>query len=292
MAFTRDAYGRLTYGIHGTLVEDYIIYEPPYITASLITGIATSASIAVIANSASFSTTSNTASFLPIGTYQITSSWSNNSRTASYALNSLTSSYSYTASYALNGGGGGTTLTTGSTYPITSSWSNTASFFVGASSYVPYIGAVSDVNLGNNAITASNTIVVTGSAPLNPLDGKLWWDTSDSSVAPVLVTSSYAVVAAAVNYKITTVNTNTILTSSIHYTVLVDATSNQKWISLPPTGSNFGVIFNVKKTDASTNFVTLNSIDSASIDGQTSIDIVDRYSCITVQNSGSNWWII
>jgi hypothetical protein len=36
-------------------------------------------------------------------------------------------SYALTSSYALNGGsGGGTTLTTGSTYPITSSWSNNA----------------------------------------------------------------------------------------------------------------------------------------------------------------------
>lgn len=32
-------------------------------------------------------------------------------------------SYALTASYAMNGGGGGTTLITGSTYPITSSWS-------------------------------------------------------------------------------------------------------------------------------------------------------------------------
>jgi hypothetical protein len=44
-----------------------------------------------------------------------------------------TSSYSTTASYALNGGGGGTTLTTGSTYPITSSYSNNVS----GSVYIP-----------------------------------------------------------------------------------------------------------------------------------------------------------
>jgi hypothetical protein len=43
--------------------------------------------------------------------------------TSSYNLNSVSSSYSLTASYAMNGGsGGGTTLTTGSSYPITSSW--------------------------------------------------------------------------------------------------------------------------------------------------------------------------
>jgi hypothetical protein len=48
------------------------------------------------------------------GSLQGTSSWARNSLSASYAL---------TASYALNGGGSGTSLVTGSTYPITSSWS-------------------------------------------------------------------------------------------------------------------------------------------------------------------------
>jgi hypothetical protein len=56
-----------------------------------------------------------------------TSSWSNNVVSSSYAL---------TASYALNGGGGGMSLVTGSTYPITSSWSNntvSASYAITAS---------------------------------------------------------------------------------------------------------------------------------------------------------------
>jgi len=54
--------------------------------------------------------------------------------TASYVINSgsvtnaISSSYSLTASFALNGGGGGTTLTTASTYPITSSWAVSASY--------------------------------------------------------------------------------------------------------------------------------------------------------------------
>jgi len=41
-----------------------------------------------------------------------------------------------TASFSLNGGGGGTTLTTGSSYPITSSWATnatTASYALNAS---------------------------------------------------------------------------------------------------------------------------------------------------------------
>jgi hypothetical protein len=45
-----------------------------------------------------------------------------NSLSSSWASSSLSSSYTLTASYALNGGSGGSTLVTGSTYPITSSW--------------------------------------------------------------------------------------------------------------------------------------------------------------------------
>lgn len=67
----------------------------------------------------------NSISFIPS-----TASFATNALTAS-ALNfvPVSASYATTASYSLNGGGGsgGTTLTTGSTYPITASWSNHSS---------------------------------------------------------------------------------------------------------------------------------------------------------------------
>ena len=109
---------------------------------------ATSASYALTASFAS-----NAGSSLTTGsTYPITASWSVSSSyvvnagnstsssfasTASYVENSVSSSYALTASFSLNGGGGGTTLTTGSTYPITSSWANnviTASYALVAGS--------------------------------------------------------------------------------------------------------------------------------------------------------------
>ena len=68
----------------------------------------------------------------PIDLTVISSSYT--AATASFAV---TSSFALTSSYAMNGGGGGTTLTTGSTYPITSSWSNnaiTASYALNAGS--------------------------------------------------------------------------------------------------------------------------------------------------------------
>lgn len=75
--------------------------------------------------------TSSWANNVVSASYSLTSSYSNNSTSASYSLTAsywsgsiVSSSYALTASYALNGGGGGTTLITGSTYSITSSWSN------------------------------------------------------------------------------------------------------------------------------------------------------------------------
>jgi len=60
-------------------------------------------------------------------------------------LSYTTSSYALTASFALNGGGSGTSLNTGSTYPITSSWANNAisasyalnASMVGTDRYIP-----------------------------------------------------------------------------------------------------------------------------------------------------------
>jgi hypothetical protein len=72
--------------------------------------------------------------------------------TASYAMNGggggttlvtgstyeITSSWALTASYVVGGGGGGTTLVTGSTYEITSSWAGTASYLIGSISSASY----------------------------------------------------------------------------------------------------------------------------------------------------------
>ena len=88
--------------------------------------------------SGSFVTSASYAPLVLPTTINTTSSWSNNSLTASYVSSSnikgniisasyaLTSSFATSASYAPNTGG--TSLTTGSTYPITSSWSLSSSY--------------------------------------------------------------------------------------------------------------------------------------------------------------------
>ncbi len=74
-----------------------------------------------------------------------------------------------TASFSLNSGGGGTTLTTGSTYPITSSWANnviTASYALVAGSGGGSTPAVSVASLNNQTIlynfSSSQEATITG----------------------------------------------------------------------------------------------------------------------------------
>ena len=104
---------------------------------SLLSIAADSASWASSSLSSSFALTGPFTTLFTSSTYEITSSWANNSinSTSSSFLNgnataslfgtssdAVSSSYAITASFSLNAGGSGTTLFTGSTYEITSSW--------------------------------------------------------------------------------------------------------------------------------------------------------------------------
>jgi hypothetical protein len=158
------------------------------------------ASYAIQALSASYSPNSdNTIS----ASYSVTASFALNVPvTSSYALNALSSSYAgnvpETASYALNS----LSASYASNVPSTASFSlyaiSSSHALTVDGDFVPYTGANKDVNLGNNAITASNTIAVGPDAPLSPHDGKMWWDTDDNSLTTS--TSSYALFALSASY--------------------------------------------------------------------------------------------
>ena len=142
-------------------------------TSATSANTATSASYATVASSSTSATTANSATS---ASYSLSSSYSVNSTTAisssfastaSYVANSVSSSYALTASYALNAGGGGTTLTTGSTYPITSSWANnatTASYALNSSGGSTPVVSVASLN--NQTIlynfSSSQEVTITG----------------------------------------------------------------------------------------------------------------------------------
>jgi len=178
--------------------------------------------------------------------YPITSSWATNvisssfSTTASYTLNTISASYSLTASYALNGGSsgsGGTTLTTGSTYPITSSWSNnslTASYLNPISqSLIPSTGSTyslgsptnkwkdlyvssGSIYIGETVLSTSGSTLFVNSSPavtLNTASGQLQVGgftaslsssySSTASVALNVLTSSYSLNSVSSSYALT-----------------------------------------------------------------------------------------
>ncbi len=70
----------------------------------------------------------NTGDTLRNAFIKVNNNFSSSLNTGSIISSSVSSSYALTSSYSLNGGSGGTTLTTGSFYPITSSWSTTSSY--------------------------------------------------------------------------------------------------------------------------------------------------------------------
>jgi hypothetical protein len=86
---------------------------------------------------------------------QLTSSFS-----SSWASSSLSSSYAQTASYALNGGGAGTTLNTGSLYPITSSWAISASWSPSVASSFAVSSSWASSSLSSSYLTPDQPSVI------------------------------------------------------------------------------------------------------------------------------------
>ncbi len=121
--------------------------------------------------------------------------------TASYLFGSIESaSYAITSSYALNGGGFGTTLNTGSTYPITSSWANQSI-------------------LSNQTTYASQSDNASSSLHSNISTASLFASSSDSTTTAsysltaslllgTIETASYAVFTETASYVTTSIQTS------------------------------------------------------------------------------------
>lgn len=87
---------------------------------------------------------------------------------------------------------------------------------------------------------------------------------------------------------ITAVNSNTLLNDN-HYTVKVDASGGARTITLPSSLGITGRIYNIKKTDGSSNIVTVATTSSQTIDGATTRSLASQWATISVQSDGANW---
>lgn len=75
---------------------------------------------------------------------------------------------------------------------------------------------------------------------------------------------------------------------------LVNCTSGAVTVTLPDaTSINFNQnVYTVKKTDSSSNYVTINTTSSQTIDGSTSATIMVQYASVGLVSDGSNWNVI
>lgn len=76
------------------------------------------------------------------------------------------------------------------------------------------------------------------------------------------------------------------------YTILADATGGAVTVTLPPAASATRKIFNIKKTDASGNAITIDGNGSETIDGATTQTISVQNITIQIQSNGTNWFIL
>ena len=76
--------------------------------------------------------------------------------------------------------------------------------------------------------------------------------------------------------------------------VLVDASGGAVTITLPPSGGVPGKTFVVKKTDTSTNAVTIATAGGETIDAQTDLTILVPYRSIAfvAHPTGLGWWLV
>ena len=227
---TGSLYGTSSYSLN-TISSSYAL-TASYSNTSIYSNTSTSSSYAL------------SASYAPIDT-NITVSWSSNSSTASYVVTAQTasyyggsvisSSYALTASFALNGGGGGTTLTTGSTYPITSSWSNNviSSSYSLTASY--WSGSIISSSYSLSSISASYAPTdtnITASWSLNSLTASYYGGNAES--ASYAQTASYA----SNTFSLTTGSTYPITSSWANNSNSSSYSNNSTSASYAPTNAN------------------------------------------------------
>ena len=83
------------------------------------------------------------------------------------------------------------------------------------------------------------------------------------------------------------------------YTVLIadafvasDATSGAITAVLPAAATATGLIYEIKKIDASANAVTVDGDGAETIDGSATQILSSQYDSITVISDGTEWWIL
>lgn len=169
-----DGLGNVVFSLPSSSVGQVLITSD--ITSSMTVASASYAATYSYAQivSSSFASESLSASYAFSASHSDTSDNADFALASYYSTLSNTASYATTASYALNGGGGGTPLVSGSTYPITASWAISASWAPGGgssdtasysftSSFAQFALTASYVNVIPSGSTESSSYAITSS---------------------------------------------------------------------------------------------------------------------------------
>ncbi len=71
-----------------------------------------------------------------------------------------------------------------------------------------------------------------------------------------------------------------------------DASSAAFTVTLPAAASHDGRVIYVKKTDSSSNAVTIDGNGSETIDGATTVDVLLQYECLQLVCNGTGWSVV
>ena len=147
--------------------------------------------------------------------------------------------------------------------------------------YVPYISASKNTDLGNFGISGSNIMVVGDIAPPTPLNGKLWYDTSDTSSANIItsgslysLSSSYSTTASyALNGGGSSLTTGSTYPITASWSVSSSWTNTSSYAVLSTTSSN--PIIQFIKVDAS-EFIPITTFGAGILSNETVTNLIDR----------------
>lgn len=104
---------------------------------------------------------------------------------------------------------------------------------------------------------------------------------------------AYTPIIAELHIDIVTIdNTDSPYTIGQETIVLCNAASGAITVNLPAAASNNNRAIIIKKTDSSTNDVTIDGNASETIDGDTTITIGSQYNAAMMVCDGSNWSIV
>ena len=160
--------------------------------------------------------------------------------------------------------------------------------------------------LRTGATTGASATVPHGAAPTTPVNGDIWSTTSGFFFRQNGATVQFADLSSAqtlasktltnplLNGMRTAVTTQTaaFTATTSNSTILCNATTAAFTVTLPTAVGNTGLMFRIKKIDASANAVTVATTSAQTIDGAATRALSAQWASVAVQSDGANWVVI